>query len=74
MKFFKDLFTEPDNQTFCFVRIIGAMGVATFFGLTLANYKQHAVFDPQGFALGFGGLIAGVGAALKMKKDTQAGQ
>lgn len=65
-------FTEPDNKTFCPVRIVAFAGVATYFGLTIANYHQHAIFDPQGFALGLGGLFAGVGAALKMKKDTPA--
>lgn len=69
-KFIRNLFTEPDNQTFCPVRLIALVGAGQFIGLTVANYVQHAVFDPQAFALGFGGMLAGVGAALGLKKDS----
>ena len=69
-KALKQVFTEPDNQTFCPIRIVALMGCGQFFHLTYANYHQHGVFDPQAFALGFGGLLAGVGAALYLKKDT----
>ena len=68
--FFKNLFTEPDNQTFCPIRIVAVMGVVQYFGLSVAHYVQHGVFDPQSFAFGFGGLLAGIGAALGLKKDT----
>jgi spore maturation protein SpmB len=66
----KQCLTEPDNETFCPIRIVSVMGVLTFFGLAVANYVQHAAFDPQAFALGLGALLTGVGAALGLKKDT----
>lgn len=69
-KFIQQILTEPDNQTFCPLRIAALAGIFQFFGLSIANYVQHAVFAPQEWALGFGGLIAGVGAGLKMKRDT----
>ncbi len=69
-KFLLQIITEPDNHTVCIVRISALAGIGTFFGLSLAQYHQHAIFDPQAWALGFGGLLAGVGAALKMKPDT----
>lgn len=69
-KFISNLFTEPDNQTFCPVRLIALVGVAQYFGLTTAHYVQHAVFAPQDFAVGFGTLVTGVGVALAVKKDT----
>ncbi len=69
-KVLKQLFTEPDNETFCPVRIVAVMGVSQYLGLTVANYVQHAAFDPQAFALGLGALLSGVGVALGLKKDT----
>lgn len=69
-KFFKQLFTEPDNETFCPIRLVAVGGILTHFGITVANYVQHAAFDPQGFAIGLGALIAGTGAALGLKKDS----
>jgi len=69
-KFLKNIFTEPDNQTFCPIRLVAVIGVFEYFVLSTAHYIQHAVFMPQDFALGLGALIGGIGAALGFKKDT----
>lgn len=70
-KFLKNLMTEPDNQTFCPVRLVAILGSLQYLGMALAHYIQHHVFDPQGYAIGFGALIGGVGVALGLKKDTK---
>jgi len=74
-KFFFDIFTEPgtDNHTICIARLIAVLGVCQYLGLSLAHYIQHAIFDPQSFAVGFGALLGGVGVALGLKKDTPSG-
>ena len=69
-KFLKQIFTEPDNQTACPIRIAALVGIFQYFGLTVLNYVQHAMFSPKDFAVGLGALLAGVGAALGFKKDT----
>ena len=69
-KILKQLFTEPDNQTFCPIRVLALFGSFQYLGLCIANYVQHSAFDPQGFAVGFGALLGGVGVALGIKKDT----
>lgn len=69
-KHFKQLITEPDNITFCPVRIVAILGSLQYLGLNLANYIQNHVFDPQGYAIGFGALVGGMGVALGIKKDT----
>lgn len=69
-KFFLHILTEPDNKTFCPIRLIALAGCLQFLGLNLANYIQHGVFDPQAFALGLGSLVTGAGIALGLKKDT----
>lgn len=69
-KFVMNILTEPDNSTFCPVRIIALVGCFQYLGLTMAHYLQHAAFDAQAFAIGFAAIIGGVGAALGMKKDT----
>ena len=68
--FFKNLITEPDNKTFCPVRILAILGILEYLVIAALNYHQHATFDLQNFGLGFSGLIGGVGLALGMKKDT----
>jgi hypothetical protein len=69
-KFLQHILTEPDNSTFCPVRLIALAGSFQYLGLAIAQYVQHATFDPQGYAVGLGALIGGVGVALKLKKDT----
>lgn len=69
-KIIKQLFTEPDNQTFCPVRLVAVLGVFQYLGLSIAHYVQHHIFDPQGYAIGFGALVGGVGVALGVKKDS----
>lgn len=69
-KYLKQLFTEPDNATFCPVRLVAFLGAMQYLALSVANYVQHHIFDPQGYAIGFGALVGGVGVALGLKKDT----
>ncbi len=68
--FIKHLVTEPDNKTFCPVRVIALIGCFQYLATELHNYIAHAVFDPQAFAVGLGALVAGTGVALGLKKDT----
>ena len=69
-KILKQCFTEPNNETFCPVRAIAIAGALQYHGMALAHYIQHQVFDPQGYAIGFGALLGGIGVALGLKKDT----
>lgn len=68
--FLLHILTEPDNSTFCPVRIVSLLGVLQYLAMSWTHYFQHAVFDPQAWAVGFGALIGGVGVALGLKRDT----
>lgn len=72
-KWVSDIFTEPgaQNYTVCPIRLVAVAGSFQYLALTAAHYIQHNVFDPQAFAVGFGALLAGVGAALGLKRDTK---
>jgi hypothetical protein len=67
----REAITEPDNKTTDPVRLLAITGSIQYLGMGLAHYVQHHIFDPQGFAVGFGALLGGVGVALGMKKDTK---
>lgn len=67
----RDLVTEPDGKTHDLVRWIAAIG--SLHGFALVGYDvifQHAHFDIQQYGIGFGAMLAGVGAALKMKPNS----
>lgn len=71
-QFFRQIFTEPDNKTFCPVRLIAIAGGLQYLAMNIVHYIRDAVFDPQAFAVGFAALITGLGVALGTKKDTPA--
>jgi hypothetical protein len=67
----QQVLTEPNNHTLCPVRI-GAVITLTQ-GLALTVYSvvvQHAPFNLQDYGVGAGVLLAAVGAALGLKKDS----
>jgi len=70
-KFLKHILTEPDNSTFCPVRLVALLGSLQYLALSAAGYIQHATFDPQAYAIGLGALLGGVGVALGLKKDSK---
>ena len=70
-KLVKDIFTETDNNTFDFVRILAS--IAVIVGLYLQVYSiviQQHVFDMNTFGIGVAALFAGLAAALGFKKET----
>ena len=70
-QFFTNLFTEPDNQTWCIVKVLVGCGAMTFMGLSVVHVLHNHAFDPQAFGVGFGALLAGGGGSLYLKKDTK---
>lgn len=72
MKWFKDLVTGLDGETHDIVR--WAAGLGSLNALFLAGWDvivHGAHFDFQSYGIGFGAMLAGVGAALKLKQDTE---
>jgi hypothetical protein len=69
-KFFLQIFTEPNNKTFCPVRVLALAGGIQYLALSAHHFLRNSVFDPQAFAIGFAALLAGIGVALGTKKDT----
>ncbi len=71
VKFFNDILTEPDGKTVCFIRIVAFAGIIQGLGMQAWTvFVQHSAFNLQEFGVGLGAIIATVGAALGMKKDT----
>lgn len=69
-KFLLQVFTEPNNHTFCPVRCIGVLAVIQGLGLSAYTVVvQHAAFDLLAYGGGIGALLGTLGAALGMKKD-----
>lgn len=70
----KDSLTGRDGQTYDPARIYLAMAVVVFLGATIIGAMQGLTFDPQGYGIGFGSLLAGGGLGVALKSGTEPGQ
>lgn len=69
-KFFKDIFTGIDGETWDLGRVLLALGCMLMIagGIDMMIDGQ---LDVVGFGAGFGGLLTGGGALLIMKRSTE---
>jgi hypothetical protein len=63
--------TEPNNKTVCPVRLMSIFGFAQFSAMAWFHLHKSGMFDVQAYALSYGALLGGIGAALGLKKDSQ---
>lgn len=72
MKWLRDIVTGVDGVTHDIVRWAAALGSLNAIGLAAYDVIGHAAhFDFQSYGIGMGAMLGGVGAALKMKQDTE---
>ena len=71
-----DMLTESDNRTMDVIRVLAVLAVA--IGLSLQVWvvirwtgPLPQEFDFQAFGLGLGAVFAGVGAALRLKPESE---
>ena len=74
-QFLLDCLTTRDGESGDVGRALGVLLVLAFIGISIYVYivlKQ--AFNPTEWGVGAGGTTAGIGALLKLKKDTEPGQ
>lgn len=64
-------FTGKDNTTLDIGRILWFQGVVFYFGLSIYDIYRGAAFDPAAWGTGLGLVLAGGGAALALKSNTE---
>jgi hypothetical protein len=70
MKFLRDLFTEPDNITWCLVKVMAGSGIVVFLLCSILHVYLNKTFDYLAFGGGIAALIGGSGLGMSLKKDT----
>lgn len=66
----RQLFTESDNITHDLYRYLAVASVVSGIGLQVYAVVKGQPFDMQAFGVGTGALLAGVGVALGLKKES----
>ena len=69
-KIINDCLTGVDASTFDYARVGGMAGTFVLIAAAIVMIAQ-AKFDPGGFALALGGLIAATCAGVKVKETTE---
>jgi hypothetical protein len=70
-QFLLDIFTEPNNNTVCVLRVAGIGGIVFALGAQAYSLIVHGTpFNIESFAIGYGALIGTLGVALGIKKDS----
>ena len=68
----KMLLTENDNITHDLFRYMALASIITGLGLSVYAVLEGQPWNMQSFGIGVGVLLAGVGAALKLKGDNES--
>jgi hypothetical protein len=69
-KFLHDILTEPDNETFCIIKTIAAVGTFSFISLSITHVLLSHTFDYIGFGTGLGAIMGSAGVGAHFKKDS----
>ena len=69
-KYVHDILTEPDNETYCVIKSIAALGTFAFIGLGITSIIHNHTIDFMGFGTGLGAIMGAAGVGTKLKKDT----
>jgi hypothetical protein len=70
-RFFTDLFTEDDNQTWCIARVSAFISLISFIGLGIAHVVTNHTFQPSEYGMGIGAVLGGSGVLIGGKAVTQ---
>jgi hypothetical protein len=68
----KMLLTESDNVTHDLFRYMALGSILTGLGLSIYAVLEGQPWNMQSFGIGIGVLLAGVGAALKLKGENES--
>lgn len=71
MKFFKDILTGIDNETYDNARVLCFMSHIVYFAMAFMSYVINKPWQAVDFASGIGAMAVGFGIHLYMKKDTE---
>ena len=66
-----ELLTERDNDTFDIGRVLAALTIVVFLGLSVYTTVNTGKFDAQEFGIGAGSVFAGLGGYIAMKKEVK---
>lgn len=67
----RQLFTGVDNETLDLGRVLWAITMLVYCGLSIAHLITSDQFDAQSWAIGAGAILAGGGGGIALKANTE---
>jgi len=71
MKFFKDLLTEDDGETYCAARFCSISCILGFLSIALYHVFHGGVIDFEKLGMGLATTLGGSGVLIGAKASTQ---
>jgi hypothetical protein len=66
-KVFNDILTELDGETYDVTKLLWVAGVMVYLILSIISVFKGQSWDPQQYGIGLGVVLAGGGAAIKLR-------
>lgn len=66
-KVFNDILTELDGETYDVTKLLWVAGVMVYLVLSIISVFKGQPWDPQQYGIGLGVVLAGGGAAIKLR-------
>ncbi len=74
LSFLKDILTARDGESYDVGRVLWAIGAVAFIALTAYAVYRGGAFDPLNWGTGYGAILGGGGAGIRLKAQTEPGQ
>jgi uncharacterized membrane protein YczE len=69
MKIIKDILTCPDNQTYDFGKVMGALIIVIYLGLILFEAVYMKSWHSQEFGVNLGLVMTAIGVLMRLKTE-----
>ena len=70
-KLLNDILTGLDGETYDIGKVLWVLGVLVYLFLSIAALFKGQLWSPGQYGLGLGAVLAGGGAAMKLKIGTE---
>lgn len=70
-KLLNDILKEKEGNTYDIAKCLWVLGVVAYLFLSIVSVFKNQPWEPAQYGIGFGAVLAGGGASMSLKKESQ---